>query len=71
MFFLTAPFIEHCRNISAPIIIRCIGSISGRPICGFFRSKKSRPLPYVPLSYPFVERLIGTIPREYFDQTLF
>ncbi len=28
-------------------------------------------LPYVPLSHPFVERLIGTIRREFLDQTLF
>ena len=28
-------------------------------------------LPYVPLSHPFVERLIGTLRREYLDQTLF
>jgi putative transposase len=28
-------------------------------------------LPYVPVSHPFVERLIGTIRREYLDQTLF
>ena len=28
-------------------------------------------LPYVPLSHPFVERLIGTIRREYLDRTLF
>jgi hypothetical protein len=27
--------------------------------------------PYVPLSHPFVERLIGTLRREYLDQTLF
>ena len=27
--------------------------------------------PYVPLSHPFVERLIGTIRREYLDRTLF
>ena len=27
--------------------------------------------PYVPLSHPFVERLIGTIRREYLDHTLF
>lgn len=25
-------------------------------------------LPYVPLSHPFPERLIGTVPREYLDQ---
>jgi len=28
-------------------------------------------VPYVPMSHPFVERLIGTIRREYLDQTLF
>ena len=28
-------------------------------------------VPNVPLSHPFVERLIGTIRREYLDQTLF
>lgn len=28
-------------------------------------------LPYVPLSHPFVERLIGTIRREYLDRILF
>src|ERR1044071_9854359 len=28
-------------------------------------------VPYVPLSHPFIERLIGTIRREYFDRMLF
>jgi putative transposase len=28
-------------------------------------------VPYVPLSHPFVERLIGTIRREYLDRTVF
>ncbi len=28
-------------------------------------------VPHVPLSHPFVERLIGTIRREYFDQVFF
>ena len=27
--------------------------------------------PYVPISHPFVERLIGTIRREYLDHVLF
>ena len=28
-------------------------------------------VPYVPISHPFVERLIGTIRREYLDHMLF
>ena len=28
-------------------------------------------IPYVPVSHPFVERLIGTIRREYLDRTFF
>ena len=33
--------------------------------------KDIKTVPYVPLSHPFVERLIGTIRREYLDRTLF
>jgi putative transposase len=33
--------------------------------------KEIKTVPYVPLSHPFVERLIGTIRREHLDQTLF
>src|SRR5213082_831678 len=33
--------------------------------------KEINTVPYVPLSHPFVERLIGTIRREYLDQILF
>jgi putative transposase len=33
--------------------------------------KEIKTVPYVPLSHPFVARLIGTIRREYLDQTLF
>src|SRR2546422_9447997 len=62
---------RHCRNISVRIMIRCIGSISGRPICVVLEVQEIRTVPYVPLSHPFVERLIGTIRREYLDQTLF
>ena len=32
---------------------------------------KIKTVPYVPLSHPFVERLIGTIRRECLDRTLF
>src|SRR5437899_12809616 len=33
--------------------------------------KEIKTIPYVPLSHPFVERLIGTIRRECLDRTLF
>ena len=33
--------------------------------------KEIKTVPYAPLSHPFVERLIGTIRREYLDLTLF
>ena len=33
--------------------------------------KEIKTMPYVPLSHPFVERLIGTIRRECLDRTLF
>jgi len=32
---------------------------------------ETKTVPYVPLSHPFVERLIGSIRREYLDRTLF
>jgi len=32
---------------------------------------KIKTVPYVPLSHPFVERLIGTVRREFLDRTLF
>jgi hypothetical protein len=33
--------------------------------------KDIKTVPYVPLSHPFVERLIGTVRRECLDRTLF
>jgi hypothetical protein len=33
--------------------------------------RKLKSIPYAPVSHPFVERLIGTIRREYLDQTFF
>jgi putative transposase len=33
--------------------------------------KEIKSVPYVPLSHPFIERLIGTIRREYLDHVLF
>ena len=34
-------------------------------------AEEIKTVPYTPLSHPFVERLIGTIRREYLDQVLF
>src|SRR5215831_18652880 len=52
-------------------MIRCIGSISGRPtsVSSWFRKSKR----YLTFRYRIrsSERLIGTIRREYMDQTLF
>jgi hypothetical protein len=36
-----------------------------------FGRKEVKTVPYVPLSHPFVERLIGTIRRECLDRTLY
>jgi len=33
--------------------------------------KKIKSIPYVPVAHPFVERLIGTIRREYLDRVFF
>ena len=33
--------------------------------------KEVKSVPYAPVSHPFVERLIGTIRREYLDHVLF
>src|SRR5437867_9612120 len=49
----------------------CIGYISGRPNLRVLEVQEIKTVPYVPLSHPFVERLIESIRREYLDQTLF
>src|SRR2546425_7640170 len=60
------------RPTSARIMIRCTDSTNGRRICESSTWKPSRRCrTYVPLSHPFVERLIGTIRRECLDRTLF
>src|SRR5499433_3699131 len=44
-----------------------------RRIIGFgvHRVREIKTVPYVPVSHPFVERLIGTVRREYLDRILF
>ena len=36
---------------------------------GVLEVAEIKTIPYVPLSHPFVERLIGTVRREYLDRT--
>jgi len=43
----------------------------GFPRCTVLEITEIKTVPYVPLSHPFVERLIGTIRREYLDWVLF
>ena len=52
-------------------MIRCTDFISGEPIFRILEVTEIKTVPYVPLSHPFVERLIGTIRREFLDWTLF
>ena len=59
------------RNISALTLIPCIGSANGRRILRILDVGEIKTVPDVPLSHPFVERLIGTIRRECLDRTLF
>jgi hypothetical protein len=50
-------------------MILCIDFTNGKPIFGP-RCDGNQDGPNVALSHPFVERLIGTIRREYLDRTL-
>ena len=40
-------------------------------MCGVLDVTEIKTVPYVPLSHPFVERLIGTVRRECLDRKLF
>jgi hypothetical protein len=51
-----------CTSSASPVW-RGVGTMAPR--------RWIKTVPYVLLSHPFVERLIGTIRREYLDQTLF
>jgi hypothetical protein len=54
---------------SAPITIRYSRGTAGRRIFGCWRSTKSKPSR--PLSHLFVERVIGTMRREFLDHVRF
>ena len=58
------------RNTSAPTTIPCTGSTSGTPTVRVLHMTEVKSVPYVPLSHPFVERLIGTLRRECLDRML-
>jgi putative transposase len=60
-----------CPNISARTMILYIGFHQWEANLRVLEVTKIKSAPYVPLSHPFIERLIGTIRRECLDRTLF
>ena len=60
-----------CPNISARITTRCIDSPQWKANLRVLEVIEIKTVPYAPLSHPFIERLIGTIRREYLDHILF
>ena len=58
-------------NGVAPTTIPCIDSIKWLANLRVLEVTEIQTVPYVPLSHPFVERLIGTLRRECLDRTLF
>jgi putative transposase len=51
-------------------MIRCTDSTDGRNL-RILNVTAIKTVPYVPLSHPFVERLIGTMRHEFLDHVLF
>ncbi|MEN8106880.1 MAG: integrase core domain-containing protein [Pseudomonadota bacterium] len=60
---------DHDRQ--TPGTWRCQGRCRWQANLRILDVKEIKSVPYVPLSHPFVERLIGTIRREYLDHALF
>ena len=58
-------------NGLAPTTIPCIDSIKWLANLRVLEVTEIQTVPYVPLSHPFVERLIGTLRRESMDRRLF
>ena len=58
-------------NTSVPTTIPFIGFGKWQANLRILEVTEIKTVPYVPLSHPFVERLIGTLRRECLDRTLF
>src|SRR5215831_17442275 len=54
-----------------PRSVVSVSSMASQSIIRVLGVTEIKTVPYVPLSHPFVERLIGTIRRECLDQLLF
>ena len=59
------------RDISVRIMIRCSRRIGWTANLRLLEIDEIKTVPHVPLSHPFVERLIGTMRREFLDHVLF
>src|SRR6202790_2992360 len=59
------------RHTSARTMIRLYQFYQWQANLRILDVEEIKTVPYVPLSHPFVERLIGTVRREYLDRTLF
>jgi putative transposase len=57
------------RDTSAPIMILCSKRWAAK--LRILEIDEIKTVPHVPVSHPFVERLIGTMWREFLDQVLF
>ncbi len=51
-------------------MIHCFAFIGGLPNLRIFEVDEIKAIPGTPRSHAFVERLIGTVRREYLDRTL-
>ena len=59
------------RNIFPQITIHCFVSSDGSRTFGYLKFTRLKAIPCTPRSHALVERLIGTLRREYLDRTLF
>src|SRR5262245_24355221 len=58
------------RDISVRITIQCSTRTDGWQTIGFLEIDEIKTVPHVPVSHTFVERLIGTMRREFLDHML-